>query len=217
MKIEQIGLTCALVCCIVWDSPISRAAVISELSAINGPIAGAVVPVPVATTYIDNDEVSGMVNYAQPVTGLQITSTGTIEFKYLATDSGTGGTTEYLLNQLVINETGTPWTSMRYTLSAKSLAYAPITVPGLDFDWPDKTTAGLFSQNFPSVVQDQYELFWSGGVVVAGESTAFDIDVPDIGQDYLVVLTLDVPEPASALSWTTGLILLRRRRRKVSC
>lgn len=215
MKNCLVCLTCVL-SFLMTGIGSSQAGVISELTTVTGPAAGIPsLPVSVATVFVDNDENPTQINFVQLFTSLQITGTsGPVVFELLASDSGTGGTTEYTLNQWIANASGAPWASLRYTLSAKSTSGNPLVVPGLDFDWPDKTTLGLGSTNFTNVGHQPLEQSWGSGVAGAGanEITTFALDVPDIGEDYVIMLTLDVPEPVSVVSWFAGLVLLGRQR-----
>ncbi len=176
-----------------------HAAVITELSALLGPASPASpTPIAVSTLSEDNDEIPMMVNFFQLFTALPITAAnGPVDFVFRAVNSGTGGTTEYLLNQWVVNSTGVPWPRLRYSLSARTTAGLSITVPDLDFDWPDKTAPFIDSTNFSNVTHLPHEMLWAGGTagIGANESTYFTIDVPDIGSDYEIVLRLEVSLP----------------------
>jgi hypothetical protein len=179
-------------------SPLN-AAVITELSEILGPASPASPPpIAVTTSIVDNDEIPMMVNFFQLFTGLPITGVNDpVDFVFRVVNSGTGGTTEYLLNQWVVNSTGVPWLYLRYSLSARTTTGLSITVPGLDFDWPDKTTPFIDSTNFSNLTHLPHELLWAGGTaeIGANETTFFAIDVPDIGSDYEIVLRLEVSLP----------------------
>ncbi len=190
-----IALFACVLPCIALNNPL-HAGVITELTAISGPTSPASpIPFPATTESVDNDEDPTSFNFFQFVTALQITGVDSpIDFIFSVNDSGTGGTTEYLLNPWIVNTTSVPWTSMRYSLAAQTTAGGLLAVPGLDFDWPDQTALVFGAENFPNVIHQPFELFWSGGTAAIGanEITTFAIDVPDIGSDYDIVLTLDV-------------------------
>ncbi len=189
----------ALLSCVLPSMALSgplHAGVISELTAVTGPASPALPPpIPVSTSFVDNDEKPMMVNFFQLFTALPITGTNPqVDFIFLANDSGTGVTTEYLLNHWIMNDTGAPWPGIRYTLTAQTTSGAPIPAPGLDFDWPDKTAPFIGSTNYPNVTHLSNEMVWEGGSVGPGfsEITTFAIDVPDLGVDYHIVLRLEV-------------------------
>lgn len=183
-----------------WHNPLAGA-VITNLSTISGPTSGTVnLPIQVNTLFPDNDESPALINFTQPFTSLQISGTlQPIQFRFDVIDSGTGGTTEYLVNQWLLNASDTPWPSLKYSLTAVDGTGAPISVPGLDFDWPDQTSPGFGSSNFALTDHQTNSIAWSGGTVMIGsnEITTFSLDVPDAGHDYSIILTLEVPEPST--------------------
>lgn len=183
-------------------------AVITNLLAVYGPTGTiASLPIPVTTLFPNNDESPTFINFIQLFTSLPITETAQpVRFYFDATDTGTGGTTEYLINQWLQNASGEPWPRIKYSLTAQDSTGAPISVPGLDFDWPDLSTTGFGSSNYSSVDHQAHSLAWSGGEVSIGsnEITTFSLDVPDTGFDYGIIMTLEVPEPSTSLICAIG-------------
>ena len=207
MKYKIVVAACALLAVTYQQS--LAGAVITSLPAVSGPtgaIAG--LPIPVTTLFPDNDESPTLINFIQPFTSLPITgTTQPVQFYFDVADTGGGGTTEYLINQWLQNASGEPWLRIKYSLTAHDSTGAPISVPGLDFDWPDLSTTGLGSSNYSSVDHQARSLVWSGGVVTIGsnEITTFSLDVPDVGFDYSIIMTLEVPEPSTSLIYAIGL------------
>lgn len=180
-------------------TPALNAAIITELIRVNGPASPpSPLPITVETLHVDNDEVPLEVNFIQPFTGIPVTRTDSpVEFVFRANDSGTSGTTEYQLNQWVVNATGIPWPSLRYSLSARSIDGEHLEVPDLDFDWPEKSTPFINSTYFSNVLHLPHSMVWTDGSVPSGlgETTFFAIDVPDIGVEYEIILQLSLALP----------------------
>tara|TARA_R110002111_G_scaffold111018_2_gene170757 strand:+ start:228 stop:767 length:540 start_codon:yes stop_codon:yes gene_type:complete len=83
---------------------------------------------------------------------------------------------------------------MRFDLSAQTTSGGSLAAPGLDFDSPDQSTTGYSSLVFPYLMRQPTRLLWSGSTIGTGglDSSIFTLDVPDIGTDYNIVLTLEV-------------------------
>ena len=195
----------------------AHGAVITELSEMRGPVQdGVALPLAIPTTFVGNDEVEFNVNFSQPFVVLGITaSSPNVQFLFYVDVSEAGGTTEYFFNFAYQNYTGITWTDLYYTISAESLTGAPLVVPGLDFDWPDKTALGMSSLNFAYVDHQETKLHWYGGQVVDPtiDTTLVPVDVPDFSEDYYMVITLEVPEPSAftALMVLAGARVYRRQ------
>lgn len=105
---------------------------------------------------------------------------GAAEIEFGLTSSG--GTTEYLLTQNLVNNTGIPWSGFRFVLGfGTGASFVPSgPTDALDFDAPDRDPAPT-SSVFTTSVHEEDVLDWSGGSVPAIGSVAFtfSIDVPD--------------------------------------
>lgn len=154
---------------------------------------------------------------------------GPADFEFAVSDSG--GTTEYILRETVVNTTGVPWTDFHFELgfgTGAGFLRAPVGV-GLDFDTPDADPAPTATV-FPTLVHQPVTIDWSGGLVPSVGPVLFtlSIDVPDnlvaLNPSGLNRFTLrqfptntpaPVPEPASVVllgGGLAGLVAARRRR-----
>jgi len=152
-------------------------------------------------------------------------SPGALETEFVLSDSG--GTTEYLFNQLFINNSNWTWTGFRFELGYGTGANFVRSQPAdvLMFDgFENRTTANSSKYN---VTVDQKTLEWNGPALsrISSVSFSFAIDVPDdltlanpngtnrftLRQTPLAATASSAPEPATAGLIGMALAALGRR------
>lgn len=133
-----------------------------------------------------------------------------------------GGTTEYLFNETVINQTSSTWDGYNFQIGfGVNDEFAPpeliLVSPGFaipDFNSNASTDNKPTSSKFAQLIQDgSFNLAWSGGFVAPGESVdfRFSVDVPDdlAGNNFYnsftirqlpIAASVSVPEPTSIIS-----------------
>ncbi|NNL65049.1 MAG: PEP-CTERM sorting domain-containing protein [Myxococcales bacterium] len=132
-----------------------------------------------------------------------------------------GGTTEYLIVEGVLNNTGVDWGGYHIELGFGTGAgfVASTAGDGLDFDAPDFTSDVSFNPSpgfFPSQVVTEDDILASGGIQpdfsFAG-NFLFHVDVPDGISSFTIRQSpIAVPEPSTALFVALGLVGLAARR-----
>jgi hypothetical protein len=107
-------------------------------------------------------------------------SLGTLDVEFIAANSG--GTTEYLVPQSLVNNSGQTWTDFHLELGfgVGTAFIRSGDTDGLDFDTPDRDPAPT-SSVFTVLDHQPDTLDWSGGSVpsIGGVAFALAIDVPD--------------------------------------
>lgn len=176
-----------------------------------------------ATPSPNNDNSAGASPNAVPYS-LFLNSPG--GFESVFTVSNSGGTTEYVFTQTLVNNSGVAWTGFRFELGfGTGSAFAASSVADdLDFDAP--TFDPFPASSAFGVVATQSDLLeWSGGMVIpVGTTTfSFSIDVPDNLSQWhpqsLNAFTLRqvpvtptvVPEPATLALLVFGVAIAARR------
>lgn len=167
------------------------------------------------TSMPNNDDQSGPPN----VLSFQFTFSGAGSTDIAFTVAPSGGTTEYLFIAGYLNQTGAPWTAMRFSLLDGT--GQPITSGALDFDSPNYF---IQAQNMPfhtpgsnlwtNVTLSPYSIRFGDGNLLSGEgiSMAFAIDVPDTGGDFRIQFAplneaSAVPEPSSVALVCAGIAM----------
>lgn len=133
--------------------------------------------------------------------------------------SPSGGTTEYLVSETVINNTDANWNGFSLSIgfgtgdnfAPPELILVPVgqAIPDFDFNGSGSDPQPT-SSKFGQVLQDgSFRIDWSGGTVAPGESVdfSFALDVPDDeGKNFYNSFTIrqspiaePVPEPDSLL------------------
>ncbi len=144
-----------------------------------------------------------------------------------------GGTTEYLFEEAVTNNTGFAWRDFHFELGVGTgddfWGFLDISLPPdialPDFDTPDRDPTPI-SDQFAALVHEDFMLWWSDGLIEPGETVDFEfsLDVPDdfLGADLYSSFTLrqvaTVPEPATVNLIALGLVTfgyMRLRRRRI--
>lgn len=124
-----------------------------------------------------------------------------------------GGTTEYLLNETVVNSTNSTWDGFNMAIGFQSdnpfgednfASPAVISTP-FGFQIPTFNNAQLTSSKFSQVKADgSFNLNWFDGTVAPGESVdfTFSLDVPDDldGNDFYNSFTIRQLPIASAIN-----------------
>ncbi|HEX6984637.1 MAG TPA: PEP-CTERM sorting domain-containing protein [Planctomycetaceae bacterium] len=148
--------------------------------------------------------------------------------------NASGGTTEYLFTQTLVNNTNRPWTDFHFELGFGIGAgfVRSGSADSLDFDTPDRDPAPA-SSAFAALDHQADTLDWDGGLVPVGGTVllSFSVDVPDglsgfnpsglnrfTLRQVPTVAPTPIPEPGSlALMSLGGLGLvggaIRKRRR----
>ena len=137
-----------------------------------------------------------------------------------------GGVTEYLVTEGVLNHTGLTWSGYRIQLGfGTGLGFVKSTPgDGLDFDAPNFNSDFFFNPApgfFPSVTVLADDILASGGVMpdfsYAG-NFLFTIDVPDGITSFTIrQAPVPVPEPATLTLLGLGVLVLQCVRRQKGC
>lgn len=155
-----------------------------------------------------------------------------------AGDGGVGSTTEYFLDENVINSTPEKWIDYHFQLGfGIGDEFVPSNINDfLDFDTPDRDPTPT-SDKFQNLIHQANDLWWSNGSVQPGESVNFmvPLDIPDQSDEipesahrmYLdpffggqrpgYVFTLRqfptvIPTPGALVLLGVGALAVRRRR-----
>lgn len=224
-KINQMLVT-TLVISLGW-SEAAGARIINSISPPTGAGLGDVlcpqVQTPVDTPLPNNDNsLNANPNQIQNFPGLSCTPKTFRAIAPVDTQlfvSPSGGTTEYLVSETVINNTDTNWNGFSFSIgfgtgdnfAPPELILVPVgqAIPDFDFNGsfsdPQPTSSGF--EQF--IADGSFRLDWSGGTIAPGESVdfTFALDVPDDeGGNFYDSFTIrqspvaePVPEPSSLL------------------
>ena len=150
---------------------------------------------------------------------------GLTDVEYVMADSG--GTTEYLITQTLINNTGQTWTDFHFELGfgVGAAFVRSVALDLLDFDTPEGDPAPA-SSVFALLDHQADTLDWAGGMVpsIGVVAFSFSLDVPDNLQSFhpdglsrftLRQIQTVVPEPSSLslLAGVSAICLLAGWRR----
>ena len=226
-RITGIGKTLATTLTIsLYLSGASQARTISDISPPTGLGLGDVfcpqVQTSVTTPFPNNDHsVASSPNQILNFPGLSCTpktfqAIAPIDTQLFVEPSG--GTTEYLFSETVVNNTNSIWNGFNFKIgfgvndnfSPPELILVPFgfAIPDFDFNGSSSDPQPT-SSKFTQLIQDgSFNLDWSGGSITPGESVdfTFSVDVPDDlgGNDFYNSFTIrqtpiaaPVPEPTS--------------------
>ena len=171
------GVAAFAVCVIALD--VSAATITSVGTVVlPGFSTGAVGPVGI-TPSPNNDNATSASPNAIP-SSVFFNTFGTLDVEFVVTNSG--GTTEYLVTQALVNNSGQTWTDFHFELGfgVGTAFIRSDDTDALDFDTPERDPAPT-SSVFTALQHQPDTLDWSGGSVPSIGNVAFTlaIDVPD--------------------------------------
>ena len=225
---RPFGCVLAVLLSVVGGSggiPAARAATITSLPSVLLPGSSTGTIGPVGSTPSPNNDNAAAASANVVPASIFFNTFGAAEIEFGLTSSG--GTTEYLLTQNLVNNTGVPWSGFRFVLGfGTGASFVASGTTDLDFDAPDRDPAPT-SSVFSASVHEEDVLDWSGGSVPAIGSVAFtfSIDVPDglaafhpLGLDrftlHQVPIAAPVPGPTASALLGIGLAGVAASRRR---
>ena len=125
-----------------------------------------------------------------------------ISYNYAYTIQESGGTTEYLFNRTIINNSGYDWIGYKFWLSigmGDEIRQSESN-DGLDFDTPVETESPVPTSSLPlSLSHNEDMLIWSGDISnEASVDFTFSIDIPDgLNAEQLLIYEEPIVDPSA--------------------
>lgn len=211
-RIVAIVLSSLVTLCVVTN-PLHA----GQITAINwfsgiGSVAGEIIGPLMAP---NNDDAVGPSPNQLLVTQKNYIGIGPVDLEFTVTP--TGGTTEYVINEGVANNTGIPWTGYRLELGHGVMSSFVISPSGdnLDFDAPSFNSGTTFATFFPVWIETEDVIQAAGGVFPNGGFSLplfrFSVDVPDGITSFTIrqIPIAAVPEPSAAIVIAIGALTAR--------